>query len=119
MSQQILVVDDDPHIRSVILDVLADEGFVVASAADGRDALAQIAAAAPALVLLDLQMPVLSGWDVLRALRASQARVPVVLMSAGVRVREEAARLQAAGYLAKPFALDDLVAVVERYTRRP
>ena len=118
MVPQVLVVDDDEAIRSLITEVLAEEGFAVANAVNGRQALDRIAAQLPGLVLLDLQMPVMTGWETLAALQTAQVLVPVVLMSAGVRVQQEAARHHAAGYLAKPFALDDLVAVVERFTQR-
>jgi DNA-binding response OmpR family regulator len=118
MSQHVLIVDDEPAIRSLLTEVLTEEGFAAADAANGREALEQIATDTPHLVLLDVQMPVLSGWDVLTALQDAQVHVPVVLMSAGVRVQQEAERQHAAGYLAKPFALADLIAVVERFTQR-
>jgi DNA-binding response OmpR family regulator len=118
MPEHVLVVDDDPHIRGPVTEVLIEEGFAVASAANGREAMQHIAEDRPELVLLDLPMPVLTGWDVIRALHDAKAQVPIVLMSAGIPVRQEAARQHAAGYLAKPFALDDLVALVERITQR-
>ena len=112
----VLVVDDDPGIRSVISAVLEDEGFPVTTAANGREALSSISSEEPALVLLDLQMPVMSGWEVINTLREAQTTIPIVLMTAGFRAQAEAERCHADGFLPKPFNLDDLVQVVERFT---
>ena len=115
MARPVLIVDDDPAIRALIAAVLEDDGFGVVTAANGREALACIAQLLPALVLLDLQMPVMSGWELLAHLRADQVAVPVVFMTAGYRAQAEAERHHADGYLAKPFELAELVAVVERF----
>src|SRR5437762_199624 len=72
MVPQVLVVDDDAAIRSLITEVLVEEGFAVANAVNGRQALDQIADHLPGLVLLDLQMPVMSGWEALAALQTAQ-----------------------------------------------
>lgn len=114
MSHHILVVDDDAGIREMIELVLESEGFSVATAADGREALALIAENRPVLVLLDLQMPVMTGWETLSRLRDAHTDVPVVFMTAGYRARAEAERCGADGYVGKPFELDNLLAVVER-----
>jgi CheY-like chemotaxis protein len=115
MSRSILIVDDDPGIRQVLERVLEDEGFAVECATNGCQALDRIAAHPPDVVLLDLQMPVMSGWSVLRQLRRSSRRVPVVLMTAGYRAAGEAEQNDVAGYLAKPFDnLDQIVQAVER-----
>ena len=98
--------------------VLEEEGFAVSTARDGWQALDRIAAQHPDVVLLDLQMPMMSGWQVLEQLRAQDIAVPVVIMTAGYRAAEEAAKHRVAGYLAKPFDLDELVAVVERVAAR-
>src|SRR5581483_3296430 len=118
MSQHILVVDDDQAIRQVITMILESEDYEVATAADGLEALDRIAEAPPAVVLLDLQMPVLTGWDVINRLRDAGTAVPVVVMTAGYRAQAEAAAHDAAGYLAKPFELDDVLSVVGRLTGR-
>lgn len=65
MSQHILVVDDDADIRAVLQAVLESDEFTVATAADGHEALARITEDRPRLILLDLQMPVMSGWELL------------------------------------------------------
>jgi two-component system response regulator MprA len=115
VSRSILIVDDDPGVRQVLERVLRDEGFVVECAANGYQALDRIAAHPPDVVLLDLQMPVMSGWSVLRQLRRTCQQVPVVLMTAGYRAAGEAEQNDVAGFLAKPFDnLEQIVEAVER-----
>jgi two-component system response regulator MprA len=116
MDRYILVVDDDPDIRDLLEQTLTMEGFAVRTAAHGRDALTCMAQAPPAAILLDLNMPVMDGWQLLQELRARDVAVPVVFMSAGQPVRDEAAHYQVDGYLAKPFELDDVVRVVRHAT---
>ena len=114
MAQHILVVDDDPGIRDVVTMALNDEGFPVVTAANGCQALASIAAARPDLVFLDLNMPVMTGWEVLARLQAARADIPVVFMTAEAGGQAEATRCHADGYLGKPFDLDDLLTLVTR-----
>src|SRR6478752_5831532 len=81
----VLVVDDDLDIRETLRDVAEAEGFAVDTASDGREAMERLnKGPAPHLVLLDLMMPVMSGWEVLRAMRADRIlqAVPVVVISA-------------------------------------
>jgi DNA-binding response OmpR family regulator len=118
MSQHVLIVDDDPALRGLLSEVLADDGFTVQSVATGEEALNQVATDPPGLLLLDADLPHLDGWTVLRRVREGQYPVPVVLMSVGPHRRRATARAQAAGYLAKPFELDDLIHSVERFARR-
>ena len=115
MSHHILVVDDDRAIRELVSTVLSEDGFAVATAANGREALARIAAHPPALVLLDLQLPIMSGWEVLVELRAAHVPVPVVFMTAGYRAKAEAERHGADGYVAKPFDVAEVLQVVARF----
>lgn len=115
MARHILVVDDDPGIRGMIATVLQYEGYSVETAANGRDALVRIDARRPHLIFLDLQMPVMTGQQLLAQLREANTGIPVVFMSAGYRVRLEAERCGADGYLAKPFELDDVLTTVERF----
>ena len=119
MSERILVVDDDPTIRQLVAGVLEDAGFYVAVAADGREALDEIAKARPELVLLDLQMPKMDGWQVQAWLREFDPATPVVFMTAGPRARAEAETHHAAGYLVKPFDLDSLLQTVARFATPP
>src|SRR3712207_5279569 len=119
MSQHILVVDDDPDIRALLTELLEGEGFHVTTAANGREALDRIGEHRPRLALLDLQMPVMNGWELLAHLRQARAAVPVIFMSAGARVRAEAERHGADGYLAKPFDLEEVLTLAARYTAPP
>lgn len=117
-TRTVLVVDDDPYIREALAEVLEDEGYPVATAADGEEALERLAGApAPALILLDLRMPGMSGWELRRRLLAdpSLAGIPVVLLSADSRLEEAQAVLGAAGSLRKPPSLEDLLAAVGRF----
>jgi CheY-like chemotaxis protein len=113
-TAQILVVDDDPDIRSVVEAILSGEGYRVTTAANGRLAWEAISQQQPNVVLLDLQMPVMTGWELLDLLREQGMQVPIVVMTAGYRAKAEAERHGAAGHLAKPFDLDELLATVER-----
>jgi DNA-binding response OmpR family regulator len=112
----ILVVDDDPAIRDVVVDILAMSDYLVKTATNGAEALDQIRADRPAAVLLDLMMPVMDGWEFLRRCRAQDlyAQIPVVVMSAARDVALAARELGAQAYLTKPFDMDAVVAVVDR-----
>lgn len=115
MPGLILVVDDDPDIRTLVHMVLEEEGYDVMAAGDGREALTRVQQRQPALILLDLNMPVMSGWELHEELRSRQIGVPVVYMTAAQRARSEAESHGAQGYLAKPFGLNELLATVERF----
>ncbi len=107
----ILVVDDDPDILDTVGEVIAAEGIPVVVAANGQSALDLLAGGLrPSLVVLDLMMPVVSGWEVLAAIRADRALadVPVVVLSAsGAR-----APAGATCFLRKPVELDTLLEVI-------
>jgi CheY-like chemotaxis protein len=113
--RHVLVVDDDPTIRRLVADVLEDADYRVETAADGAEALAKVRAHPPAMLLLDLMMPVMDGRQSLEACRREAwcEDVPILLMSAGHRA-SEAEALRAQGFLAKPFDLGDLLGAVER-----
>jgi DNA-binding response OmpR family regulator len=105
----ILIVDDDPLFRDTISTALSLHGFRVRVAADGRDALAAIEDERPALVLLDMSMPVLDGAGLLRELAARGIRLPVVIVTAGQDSEAAARRLGVAAYVRKPVALPRLL----------
>ena len=112
-SDRVLVVDDDESIRQVVRLCLADEGYRVFEAPNGLAALENIADFQPALILLDLRMPVMDGWEFLRRYRLMPGpHVPIVAFVAGLDPAEECANLGATKILAKPFDLDDLLTVV-------
>jgi DNA-binding response OmpR family regulator len=110
---RVLVVEDERDIREAVEAVLVDEGYEVVGACDGADALQKLHACHPGLVLLDLMMPRMDGWQ----FRAAQQRdpevsgIPVVVLSALGYVPE----LDAADYLPKPFDLERLVTCVRRH----
>jgi DNA-binding response OmpR family regulator len=109
----VLVVEDEPELREVVCAVLEDEGFRVAAAADGRDAVTQVAASPPSLIILDMGLPILSGEEVAAEVRKLVAQPPPILvMSAAGTVAERARRIGAASYIAKPFDLDELTSAV-------
>jgi DNA-binding response OmpR family regulator len=114
------VVDDEPAVVQVIRDRLAREGFAVRVAGDGRTALAEVAAGAPDLVILDLMLPDMDGFDVLRGLRQAGSAVPVIVVTArdddvDVIVGLE---LGADDYVVKPFNPRELAARVRAVLRR-
>ena len=112
--QNILVVDDERPIRGLIRLVLEDGHYEVRVAANGREAMREIEARVPNLILLDVTMPVRTGWEVMDELRRREIKVPIVIMTAGHWARIEAERNGAEAWLSKPFDIDQLLEVVER-----
>ncbi len=113
MAGCILVVDDERDIRDTIAELLADEGYAVEEAGDGAEALAKARDCHPVVVLLDLMMPGMNGWEFRARQRGDPelAGIPVIVVSALGRV----SGVDAAGYLQKPFELDDLLSAVRRH----
>jgi two-component system response regulator MprA len=113
---QILVVDDDDHIRSMVVELLEDEGYTVQSAVDGLEALDRLRAQPqhPCVILLDLMMPRMDGWAFRQAQRQDPALapIPVVTMSAHANLAATAAPLKPAGIVAKPIDIPHLLAVI-------
>jgi DNA-binding NtrC family response regulator len=115
----VLVVDDDPDIREMTRFVLEDEGYGVATASGGEEALAQIEEHQPALVLLDIRMPGVNGFQVQERLQELGLAVTVVFMSAEPQLASRVRQYHAAGFLQKPFDLSQFLDVVERFTAQP
>jgi CheY-like chemotaxis protein len=113
-NSSILVIDDDPSILSTVMDILEFEGFPVATASNGAEGLRCVEQARPALVLLDMRMPVVDGWEFARMLRERGIALPIIVMTAAQDARRWAQEIGATGYLAKPFDLTDLVDTVKR-----
>ena len=119
----VLVVEDDPELRAVVAEILEWEGYRVTTASNGRKALQAIeetstgGATSPALVLLDMWMPVLDGWSVARELKQRAIKVPIVVMTAAEDAPRSAEEVDADGYLAKPFGMDDLLEAIRPYMR--
>jgi DNA-binding response OmpR family regulator len=115
-SHPILAVDDDPAILDVVAQVLMDEGYEVLTAGGGRAAVKLAREHLPRLILLDLMMPEMNGWQVVAELRASpQTRsIPILILSARRDTELMANDLKVSSYLEKPFDLDELLACVQR-----
>jgi CheY-like chemotaxis protein len=113
-SRNILVVDDDPMVLKVVSRMLSSE-YRVLTAGDGQDAIRLIQARAPNLVLLDLRMPGIDGFDVLRAVAQEAPKVRVVILSGVSEVETFTAAIDegAQAYLTKPFSQEDLRNVVK------
>ncbi len=108
---RVLIVDDDAAIRKMLVDALSLEGFQTETARDGREALAVLEDGRRRIVLLDLMMPIMDGWELCRHLAerpTQRRRLSIILMSAGEKL-DQARDLQVEGYLAKPFDVDHLL----------
>lgn len=116
---RILVVDDEPHIRELVRLYLSKEGFEVLEATDGLEALDLVTSSEPSLIILDIMLPKIDGWEVLRAVR-QKLSVPVIMLSAkGEEVdRVLGLELGADDYITKPFSPRELVARVKAVLRR-
>jgi DNA-binding response OmpR family regulator len=119
----ILVVDDQPEILDLAALVLKAEGFVVHTARNGLGALECLEQRPVDLVLLDINMPEMDGWETLRLIRADErlAATAVVMFSVKGEVTDKVQSLQegASGYITKPFVVDQLVGRVRRILGRP
>jgi DNA-binding response OmpR family regulator len=115
----VLVVDDDATVREVVITYLSKAGHTVASAADGHEALASVAASRPELVVLDLMLPGIDGLEVCRRLRES-GDIPVIMLTAKGSVNDRVVGLEvgADDYVTKPFSPRELVLRVDSVLRR-
>ncbi len=118
-AARVLVVDDDADIRLLLRELLERAGFEVDDAASGREALRALYAAPPALVLLDVSMPVLDGYQTLERIR-DVSEVPVIMLTARAQELEKVRGLAAGAddYVAKPFGRQELLARVQALLRR-
>ena len=115
-AETVLVVEDDVDLGRVEEMVLSGSGYRVVLAREGATALEQLARERPVLILLDMRMPGMNGWQFMSSLRARYGHaIPVVVVTAAEDAPGRAAEVEADGCLAKPFEIDDLLRVVERY----
>ncbi|NOU88910.1 response regulator [Paenibacillus sp. LMG 31460] len=125
MRENIMVIDDDEKITSMLRRGLAFEGYSVVTATNGADGLKQMLTAEPHLLILDVMMPHIDGWEVVRRVRESGSEVPILMLTAKDEVsdRVKGLDLGADDYLVKPFALEELLArvrvLLRRRTERP
>jgi two-component system, OmpR family, response regulator len=119
-APRVLVVDDEPNIVDVISMALRYEGFEVASAATGAEALTAVRDHRPHVMLLDVMLPDMEGFDVARRLGADRARVPIIFLTARDATEDRVRGLTVGGddYVTKPFSLEELVARVRALLRR-
>ena len=117
-DKAILVVDDDPNALDIVRTFLESRGYVVAVAKDGQEALAQLEAIRPALVLLDVMMPGMDGWEVARIIKNhpsfGNTRVVMLTARSDFADKHEGLRAGADDYIVKPIQLRELGDRVER-----
>ncbi len=120
---KILLAEDEKQIGDMVAFKLTNSGHQVLRARDGEEALALATAERPELILLDVMMPVLNGFEVLRRLKADPALspIPVIMLTAKGRERDVLAGLSAGAvdYIVKPFSLKELAARIETALRKP
>ena len=116
-SKSVLVVDDDLYLSEIISDVLEAEGHHTRRAGNGLEALEQIEADTPQLILLDLMMPVMNGWELAETLRADPrwSSIPIVIITANYHADRKQQVLGAKAVITKPFDIDRLVEVVDEF----
>jgi two-component system response regulator MprA len=120
MRSKILIIDDDEKIVSMLRRGLAFEGYEVTTAVNGAEGLNQLLIDEPDLVVLDVMMPQVDGFEVCRRLRAAGSTVPILMLTAKDEVENRVKGLDigADDYLVKPFALEELLARVRALLRR-
>lgn len=114
-SKTVLVVDDDPDLRTIAEMILTEAGFRVTTAEHGKAALEAVNHGLPSVILLDIKMPVMDGPEFARQFRARYGeKIPIVVVTAAESAARWARDIGAQGWLGKPFELDELVDVVRR-----
>jgi CheY-like chemotaxis protein len=116
-NRDILVVDDDVYLCEIMSDVLQAEGHKTRTASNGLEALERIREKRPDLILLDLMMPVMSGWELAATLRANSDwnDIPIVIITADYHVERKREETGARAVITKPFDIDQLVQVVDTF----
>ena len=119
-QHRILVVDDEPNIVDVVSMALRFQGFAIESAGTGADALVAVASFKPHLIVLDVMLPDMEGFDVAQRLGAQRARVPIIFLTARDATDDKIRGLTLGGddYVTKPFSLEELVARIRSILRR-
>jgi two-component system OmpR family response regulator len=119
-QHRILVVDDEPNIVDVVSMALRFQGFTIETAGTGGEALSTVASFRPHLIVLDVMLPDMEGFDVARRLGAQRARVPIIFLTARDATDDKIRGLTLGGddYVTKPFSLEELVARIRSILRR-
>ncbi len=112
----VLIVEDDDGIQESLKDALEDEGYVIAQAYNGKEALDYLSRERPSLVLLDFMMPVMNGVAFCEELRKREPiGIPIVLLTADARADDRARELGVSAFIRKPMTLEDLLAIVAKH----
>lgn len=112
-DKMILVVEDETDLRDFVAAVLMAEGYRVVGASNGLEALEEVTRNKPDLILLDMRLPVMDGWEFAKQLNAKRnSRIPIIVMTA-LQAKQIAREINATAYLQKPFDIDDLLSVVK------
>jgi two-component system, OmpR family, response regulator len=119
-SHRVLVVDDEPNIVDIISMALRFNGFTISSAGTGADALTQVGEFKPDLVVLDVMLPDMEGFDVAKRLGAERSRTPIIFLTARDDTDDKIRGLTLGGddYMTKPFSIEELLARVRTVLRR-
>ena len=119
MAISVLIVEDDPNIRELLQLYLEKDGYAVTLAADGGQGLEKFRSIKPDLVLLDVMMPVMDGWEVCKAIR-QESNAPVIMLTAKGETDDKVMGLKAGAddYVTKPFEMKELLARIEAVLRR-
>jgi two-component system OmpR family response regulator len=119
-SHRVLVVDDEPNIADVISMALRFQGFTVESVGDGRSALEAVSTFKPDLLVLDVMLPDMEGFEIARRLSAERVQVPIIFLTARDATEDKVRGLTMGGddYVTKPFSLEELVARIRSILRR-
>ncbi|MBN2718181.1 MAG: response regulator transcription factor [Deltaproteobacteria bacterium] len=119
-SLKVLVAEDDQLIREGLIDILRQEGYTTIEAADGNAALVMYQAESPNFICLDIMMPKLSGYDVCKRIRQTDANIPIIFISAKSEEIDKVVGLElgADDFIVKPFGVKEVVARIRAVTRR-
>jgi DNA-binding response OmpR family regulator len=117
---KVLIAEDDPDIRQGLVEILETEGYAVEQAPDGAAALMAFGQVQPDFVLLDIMMPGMNGYDVCRAIRRTNADVPIIFISAKSEEVDRVLGLElgADDFIQKPFGVKEVIARIRAVTRR-
>ena len=118
--QKILIIEDDSNIRELVIWNLSEEGYECIGAGDGKEGLETAKSEAPDLILLDLMLPVIDGFEVIKALRMDGKRMPVIMLTAKTEETDKVIGLEfgADDYITKPFGIRELKARIKAVLRR-
>jgi CheY-like chemotaxis protein len=116
-AKEVLLIDDDTDIREAISQILEYEGYTVLAACNGREGFEILNSKRPSLILLDLMMPIMNGWEFKTQLnlKPELSNIPVVILSADGNINDRMDTTGVSGYLKKPIQLDTLLETVKKY----